>query len=191
MWQTKYTLAVPKNLEWEWIFVHAVKAISSLGVHSLWSGLFNIHITKQDWIFDIMSWKLHDRVYFFSIVVVTRHVFVNVHSMIIIFHTFLFNCLIELLTNFDKNIWKLLEWDYFFSIVVVARHSFVNVHLMIIMMGIANKNNEFDDRTDRPLLSLGTIHILHCKYFVCWNHRRMPANQIQRQLAVISTDKNL
>ena len=83
--------------------------------------------------------------------------------MIIIFHTFLFNCLIELLTNFDKNIWKLLEWDYFFSIVVVARHSFVNVHLMIIMMGIANKNNEFDDRTDRPLLSLGTIHILHQK----------------------------
>ena len=42
----------------------------------------------------------------------------------------------------------------FFSIVVVARHSFVNVHLMIIMMGIANKNNEFDDRTDRPLTSL-------------------------------------
>ena len=30
------------------------------------------------------------------------------------------------------------------------------MHLMIIMMGIANKNNEFDDTTDRPLLSLGT-----------------------------------
>ena len=32
---------------------------------------------------------------------------------------------------------------------------------------------------------------IHCKCFVCWNHRWMPANQIQRQLAVISTDKNL
>ena len=26
---------------------------------------------------------------------------------------------------------------------------------------------------------------LHCKCFVCWNHRRIPANQILRQLAVI------
>ena len=31
-------------------------------------------------------------------------------------------------------------------------------------------------------------NILHCKCFVCWIHRWMPANQIQRQLALILTD---
>ena len=30
---------------------------------------------------------------------------------------------------------------------------------------------------------------MHCKCFVCWNRRWMSANQIQRQLAVVLTDK--
>ena len=37
------------------------------------------------------------------------------------------------------------------------------------------------------VFSLGKI-CMHCKCFVCWNHRWMPANQIQRQLGVILTD---
>ena len=49
MWQTKYALAVPKDLglglnfqpylkiwDWDWIFSRAVKSISSLGICSLW-----------------------------------------------------------------------------------------------------------------------------------------------------------
>ena len=45
MWQTKYASAVPKYLGvgvggWEWIFGHAVKAISSPGVRSVFSDGF-------------------------------------------------------------------------------------------------------------------------------------------------------
>ena len=36
MWQTKYASAIPKNLGVGVIFGRAVKAISSLGVRSLW-----------------------------------------------------------------------------------------------------------------------------------------------------------
>ena len=32
---------------------------------------------------------------------------------------------------------------------------------------------------------------MHCKCFVCYIHRGMPVNQIQRQLAVILTDGKL
>ena len=34
-------------------------------------------------------------------------------------------------------------------------------------------------------------HLLHCKCFVCWKHRRLSVNKIQRQLTVIFTDWNL
>ena len=37
MWQTKYASAVPKNLGLGLIFGRALKAISSLGVRSLWA----------------------------------------------------------------------------------------------------------------------------------------------------------
>ena len=40
MWQPKYALAVPKIWEWEMIFGHAVKAISSLGILSPWFLLY-------------------------------------------------------------------------------------------------------------------------------------------------------
>ena len=40
MWQTKYASAVPKNLGLGLNSRRAVKAISSLGVHSLWILLF-------------------------------------------------------------------------------------------------------------------------------------------------------
>ena len=57
--------------------------------------------------------------------------------------------------------------------------------------GIRSKNvvGGYNDRSFYGLCFkiILALQAVHCKCFVCRNHRRMPANQVQRQLAVILT----